>query len=204
MTRASLILRLGEDRRGVTAIEFAIIAPVFCMLLMGGFDTAHSLYMRGALQGIMQKAGRDSALEGSTGSTSQTALDTKVTNGVKAIANTATITFTRRFYRSFSQAAAAQAESWTDTNSNGTCDAGEPYQDANLNSVWDRDGGNGGQGGAKDTTVYTAVVTYPRVWPLWRYIGGSDQTKIIATTVLRNQPYDTQAAYGASVVQNCT
>lgn len=195
--------RLRDDRRGVTAIEFAIIAPVFCMLLMGGFDTAHSLYMRGALQGIMQKAGRDSSLEGGTATSAQATLDTKVTNGVRAIANNANIVFTRRYYRSFTKAAIAQAESWTDTNGNGTCDAGEPYQDANLNSNWDRDGGDSGQGGAKDATIYTATVTYPRVWPLWRYIGGSSTTKIVATTVLRNQPYDKQSSYGTSVVRNC-
>ncbi|MES2755480.1 MAG: TadE/TadG family type IV pilus assembly protein [Pseudomonadota bacterium] len=203
MIAARFFQRLREDERGVTAIEFAIVAPVMCLLLMGGFDTAHSLYMRSALQGIVQKVGRDSSIEGYGQTGSQTNADAKVRNGVKAIANNATITITRRFYRTFSKAAAAQAEVWTDTNSNGNCDNGEPYQDANRNSSWDRDGGDAGQGGAKDATVYTVTATYPRVWPLWKYVGGSSTTKIVATTVLRNQPYADQATYGSTVVRNC-
>lgn len=201
--RARRPSRLLRDRRGVSAVEFALIAPAFCLLLMGGFDTAHSLYMRAVLQGILQKTGRDSTLEDAS-TTRQSALDARVQSSVKAIANNATVTITRRFYRTFSKAAAAQAEGWTDTNSNGRCDAGEPYQDANRNSVWDKDGGDAGQGGAKDATIYSATVSYPRVFPLWKFIGGSNTTRISATTILRNQPYADQDSYGATVVRNCT
>ena len=193
---------LVRDRRGVSAVEFALIAPAFCLLLMGGFDTAHSLYMRSVMQGILQKTGRDSTLEDAD-TVRQTDLDQKVQDSVKAIANNATITITRRFYRTFSKAAAAQAETWTDTNKNGRCDAGEPYQDANRNSVWDKDGADAGQGGAKDATVYTVTASYPRMFPLWKFIGGSNTTTISATTVLRNQPYADQDVYAASVVRNC-
>ncbi len=194
---------LLQDRRGATVIEFAIIAPVMGLLLLGAFDTAHSLYMRSVLQGIVQKVARDSALESGTDTDQQTVLDNKVRASVKAIANNATVTITRRFYRTFSDAAAAQAEAYTDTNHNGTCDQGEPYQDENLNNVWDRDGGDAGQGTAKDRTVYTVSLSYPRFFPLYKVIGGSNTTRISAATVLENQPYGDQASYGATVVKNC-
>ncbi|MDQ9783691.1 hypothetical protein, partial [Serratia marcescens] len=90
---------------------------------------------------------------------------------------------------------------WTDTNENGICDDGEPYQDDNNNNVWDPDGGNAGQGGAKDRTVYTVTMTYPRFFPLYKMIGGSNTTKISASTVLQNQPYGDQGSYGPSTVK---
>jgi Flp pilus assembly protein TadG len=195
---------LTRDERGSAAIEFSVLAPVMCLLLVGAFDIAHSLYMRGTVQGIVQKTARDATLEGSTDAASQTALDDKVKAQVRALANNSTIVITRRYYRTFSLAAAAQAEPWTDTDHNGTCNNNEPYTDNNGNGTWDADGGDDGQGGAKDRTLYTVTVTYPRFFPLYKYIGGSTTTKIVATTILENQPYTDQGSYGAPVVRHCT
>ena len=194
---------LRRNIRGTAATEFALVAPPLVLLLLGAFDAAHTLYMRAAIQGIVQKTARDSALETGTDAQQQSALDAKVTTSIRAIANTATVTFKRRFYRTFSDAAAAQAEAFTDTNSNGRCDAGELYQDQNSNSTWDADGGDGGQGTAKDRTLYTVVATYPRMFPVGKLISGSNVTRVTATTVLENQPYGDQASYGAVVVRNC-
>ena len=192
---------LAADERGATVIEFAIVAPVMCLLLLGGFDFGHTLYMRSTLQGIVQKTARDAALEGNA--SDQTALDNKVKAQVTALANNAAITITRRYYRTFSKAAAAQAEAWTDTDNNGTCNGGEPFQDDNGNGVWDADGGNGGQGGAKDRTLYTVTVTYPRFFPLYKAIGETTTAKVSATTILENQPYSDQNSYGTPTVRNC-
>lgn len=98
------------------------------------------------------------------------------------------IAITRRYYKTFSTASAAQAETWTDTNSNSTCDNGEPYTNANNNNTWDRDGGNAGQGGARDITVYNVTVNYAHMFPLWKFIGASGTQTLKATTVLANQP----------------
>lgn len=208
MIRPLLLRPLARDERGATVVEFALIAPVMGMVLLGAFDIAHTLYMRATMQGIVQKTARDSTLEDSTDSDAQAALDAKVTGQVKALANNATVLITRRYYRTFSTAAAARAEIWTDSSSgiykNGICDGGEPFEDANLNGVWDKDGGDAGQGGAKDAVLYTVSATYPRFFPIYRFIGGSDTTKVTASTVLRNQPYGDQASYGTMRVRNCT
>lgn len=194
-----------SDERGAALVEFAIVAPVLSLLLVGGFDVAHILYTKSAVQGIVQKTARDSGLESSTATATQAALDAKVTRQIKALANNATITYSRRYFRTFSDAAAAQAEPWTDSNHNGRCDAGEPYTDENNNTVWDADGGDDGQGGAKDKTVYTVKVSYPHMFPLWKYIGGGSTVNISATTVLMNQPYTDQGSYTVTTtVRNCT
>lgn len=195
---------LRRDTRGAALVEFAIVAPVMCLLLMGGFDVGHTLYMKATLQGVVQKTARDSSLESGTSAATRTLLDDKVRKQVKALADNADVVISRRFYRTFAEAAAARAETWTDTNGNRTCDAGEPYQDDNANSTWDADGGNAGQGGAKDRTVYTVTVTYPHMFPLYKFIGAGSDVKVVASTVLENQPYADQASYTAPVVRNCT
>ncbi|MGE4411843.1 MAG: TadE/TadG family type IV pilus assembly protein, partial [Sphingobium sp.] len=58
--------RIRRDERAATLIEFAFVAPVLCILLLGAFDVGHTLYMTSVLQGVVQKAARDSGLETST------------------------------------------------------------------------------------------------------------------------------------------
>lgn len=201
---------LASDARGSTLVEFAIVAPVMCLFLMGGFDVAHTLYMQAAVEGIVQKTGRDSALEAGATTAAQALIDAKVTAQVRSLANGATVTFSRRFYRTFSDAAAARREDFTDSASgsyrNSTCDNGEPYVDANNNGVWDADGGDDGQGGAKDRTVYTVTVSYPRMFPLHGFIRNLSDTQVVrANTVLQNQPYSDQGSYtNTTTVRNCT
>ena len=195
--------KFGADRRGVTAVEFGIIAPVLCLLLVGGFDVAHTLYLRTTLQGIVQKAARDSSLEAETDAGATTTIDDKVGRQVRALVNNAQINYSRRFYRTFADAAARDPEAWTDTNRNGRCDANEPYQDENNNRVWDADGGDDGQGTAKDRTVYTVTVNYTHMFPLYRFIAGTSAVSVSATTILENQPYSAQQSYAAATVRNC-
>ncbi|MHA6719398.1 TadE/TadG family type IV pilus assembly protein [Sphingomonas sp. RS6] len=201
---------LIADSRGITLVEFGIVAPVLGLLLLGAFDVAHTLYMRTTLEGIVQKTARDATLEQGTEEEQQQALDGRVRAQVLAIANNATITITRRFYRNFTEAAQARPEPWTDTNGNGTCDGpsgstpGEPYEDDNGNGRWDSDGGNDGQGGAKDAVLYTVTVSYPRFFPIYNLIAGSELTRVQADTVLKNQPYGDQGSYAPAVVRNCT
>jgi hypothetical protein len=197
--RPTLVL----DDRGVTIIEFGIVAPVLCMLLVCAFDLGHTLYMQAVLQGIVQKAARDSTLENAD--TDQLALiDNKVLKQVRALNKSVTPIFTRRYYRTFADAAAAKPEPWTDTDKDGTCDHGEPYEDDNNNGVWDKDGANGGQGGAKDRTVYTVQLSYPHLFPVYNFLGGAKNVNLVATTVLENQPYADQSSYTTPVVLNCS
>jgi hypothetical protein len=172
-------------------------------MLLGAFDMAHTLYTRSILQGTLQKAARDASLEAGTEAQVRAVIDQKVRDQVTPLVGDADIAFSRRFYRTFSDAAAARAETWTDSDANGTCDNGEPYDDENHNQVWDPDGGNAGQGGAKDATLYTVRVSYPRFFPIHRLIGGSDTMRLSASTVLRNQPYGDQGSYEAPKVRNC-
>ncbi len=201
---AHALRRFRDDDTGTTVIEFAMVAPVMCLLLLGAFDISHTLYTRTIMQGVVQKTARDATIETGNAAATEASLDGKVRTQLSAMHNGATINITRRFYRTFTEAAAARAEAFTDTNRNGRCDNNEPYEDANRNSTWDADGGNAGQGGAKDATLYTVEMTYPKMLPIMGYLGGSPTAKVTAQTILRNQPYGDQDSYAAAVVRNCT
>ena len=199
--------RFRKDERGVTILEFGLIAPSLLIMLMGALDWGHTLYMEGVLQGAVQKAGRDGTLQTSAGTSDDAryAIDTVVRNQLKTLNKSATITITLRFYRTFTDAAAQAAETFTDTNHDGICDNGEPFDDRNNNGVRDTDGADSvDHAGADDNVVYTVTVSYPRMFPIDKLIGGSGTTTLTATTVLSNQPYGDQASYGAATVGHCT
>ena len=65
---------------GAALTEFGLISPVLFLLLFGGFDVGHTLYMRTVLEGAVQKAARDASLESASGNdaTVRTAIDTAV------------------------------------------------------------------------------------------------------------------------------
>jgi Flp pilus assembly protein TadG len=190
---------LRKDSRGAALTEFALLLPVFALLLMGAMDAGHTLYMGATLQGAVQKAARDSGIETGMDSASQAAIDLKVKNQVLALNKSATVTFTRRYYKSFS-ATAQTMETYTDTNSNGVCDNNEPYNDDNNSGTRDA-AGTAGSGSAKDSVLYTVNVSYPRMFPIakimarfWPTKALSQNVSLTASTVMNNQPFGDQAA----------
>ena len=194
--RPTLLRRLRADRRGVTAVEFAIVAPVMCMMLMGLCDLAYQGYVQSLLTGAMQKAGRDSTIQGS--STKTGAIDAKVMGVVRSAARNATYTSTRKSYARFEN---IKPEAFQDNNGNGSYDQpSECFTDVNGNNSWDTDPGLAGQGSANDVVLYSIEITYPRLFPLAGMLGLPEMQKLAATTVLKNQPWAQQNAFTAKQV----
>ena len=188
---------LFRDRRGATIVEFAIVAPVMMLMIMGLGDILYQVYVQSVLTGAVQKAGRDSGIEGGASTTS--AIDAKVQTAVSKVVTISSIASTRKSYDSFSNVA---PEPFTDSNSNGIRDAGECFTDENANGTWDADPGATGQGGASAVVLYTVSISYKRVFPITGFLGGSSTQTVSATTLLKNQPYAAQSTTTASTV--CT
>lgn len=199
MIRVPLV-RLRRDETGVTVVEFAMIAPVLLMMVFGIFDLGHNMYTTSMLQGAIQQAARNSTLEGAASNAGN--LDAIVTEAVHAISPYATLQFQRTAYASFSDV--SQPEDFNDIDEDGSCNNGEPFEDANGNGSWDADRGTAGQGGARDAVLYSVTISYPRLFPIAKLIPGQSQTFTMnATTVLRNQPYGMQNT-AAPTTGNCT
>jgi Flp pilus assembly protein TadG len=199
--------RLRENNRAVAATEFAIMAPVFFLMMMAFYDFAHSLYARTLLRGALQHAARESGLN--TTQAVQDDIDQDVEDILLTANSGAVITPTRRYYKTYTKASAARHEDFTDSAvgspfHDNICNNGESYVDANNNGVYDSDGANAGQGGASDEVLYTVKVSYPRLFPIHHFLGWSQTVDIEASTILKNQPWADQTQYGAAGVGHCT
>ncbi len=185
----SLLRRLARDARGATVVEFAFVVPVMLILMMGMCELGYQAYVQSVITGAVQKAGRDSGIQGATASN----IDARVLSQVRSAAPSAVWADgypTRKSYTSFS---AIAPEPFVDTNGNGKRDSTECYTDVNGNKQWDADAGRTGQGGANDVTVYTGQITYNRLFPVVKLLGWQGTATLSATTTLMNQPYATQA-----------
>lgn len=181
-----LVQSLASDRRGATIVEFALILPTLLVTLMGLLDMAHNMYTSQILNGAIQQAARKSTIEGA--SRNAGGVDAAVTRSVLGVAPGAKVRFSRSAYRNFGDI--GRPEDWSDLDGNGSCNNGEPFEDANANGGWDRSAGTAGFGGARDAVLYTVTVDYPRLFPIARLIPGqSSNVQMQSTTVLRNQPF---------------
>ncbi|MBD3730517.1 MAG: pilus assembly protein [Sphingomonadales bacterium] len=189
MTRRRLRQLLSASD-GVTALEFAVVAPVFLTMLMGVLDIGHMIYGQSVLNGAVQHAAREASLE--TGDTS--AADAKVLAQVRPVLPDVTISSTRSSYYDFSDI--ARAEAWNDADGNGNCNDGETYTDENGNGQWDADIGVSGNGGANDVVVYTVTATYEPVFRMPFLPDSWAQRSLTSSTVRKNQPFANQETYG--------
>lgn len=189
---------LTRDRRGAAAIEFAVVAPVMAILIMGLGDLTFQVYAQAILDGAMQKAGRDSAIQGGAENTGP--IDAAVLSQVQRIWKDSSIYKSERLnYDTFG---AVKPEDFVDTNGNGKRDPGECFTDINGNGTWDADPGSSGQGGANDVTKYTMTIRYRHPFPIMGMFGLSSTNDITSQTLLKNQPYASQTTTTAKTV--CT
>jgi hypothetical protein len=191
MTRRPLIRQLARSEAGATLTEFGFVAPVLVLMIMGIFDMAHTQYTHAMINGAMQSAGRDLTLE-SAGSQVGT-IDQTVIDRVKAVApNTASVELRKLSHFDFTDI--GEAEEFDDDDGDGICNNNEVFVDANDNGQWDANRGEEGIGGARDAVLYTAIVKYERLFPMYGLAGMPQEVTLRASTVLRNQPYDEQDA----------
>ena len=176
---------LGADRSGSTMVEFALIGPVFLVMVLGIFEVCLILFTSGSLQSAVASASR----YGITGQAGETDRSTAITEILRRrtfgfvdieAADIATLV-----YPSFTEI--GRPEPFTDQDGDATYDPGEPFQDINGSGGWDADMGSAGLGGPGDIVLYT--VNYRSrlmnafVAPLFGDIRYS------AAIAVRNEPY---------------
>lgn len=189
--------RLAADTAGAAVVEFALVAPVFLLLIFGVLEIGHAIYVDAVLHGAVQGAGRSSGLE--SGHNSQVDIDLSVAEAVRAVVPDATIEFDRSNYQNFADI--GRPEDFSDLNRNGQHDDNECFSDENGNGDWDADVGQSGQGSANDVVVYTVDVSYDSFVPVIEAFGLPAGHRLRASTTLRNQPFSTQPTRQA--VQVC-
>ncbi len=196
MTRLHLLARLLRgDRRGVSAVEFALVAPVLAMVIIGLFDMGYGMYVTSILQGALHDAARMATVGTITGAQ----IDAKVRAQLANVAHDGTVTLALSSYTKFSDVKMPEKITG-DTVPLGVYNVGDCYEDANGNNRYDLDKGKTGLGQADDIVNYKVTITYPRLLPVAGLLGWSQNNTITGSTVLRNQPY---AARSTTVAVKC-
>lgn len=193
ITIVQLAKRLRRDRDGIAMVEFAIIAPVFCLMLMGVMDLGYSAYVRSTLSGALEAGARKASVGQMSSSQVDYIIKQKVVPllSAAAAADPNTITITKKSFVNFSRF--NKPEKMTkDTDGDGTLDVGDCYEDANVNDTFDSAGGVNGLGGADDVVYYDVVLTVPRVFPMAGLLGWPSNMEIRTKTFAKNQPFGQQ------------
>ena len=175
----------GSDRAGSTMVEFALIGPVFLVMVLGIFEVCLILFTSGSLQSAVASASR----YGITGQSSEAGRLTAITEILRdrtfGFIDIDEADITTRVYPSFTEI--GNPEPFTDQNSNATYAPGEPYEDINGSGGWDADMGSSGLGGPGDIVLYNvdyrSRLMNAFVAPL---LGDIRYTASIA---VRNEPY---------------
>lgn len=194
--------RLARDRRGTTAVEFAILAPAMFALIMGAIELAHLAVLRNTLEGAVGEAARTAAVRlDQTEDEREAAMVALIRErmGEYPLVAGRQLTIETKVYRAFGS---AMQEPYEDLNNNGIYDAplngdpGEPFDDRNLNGVRDvaiqQEGKFGGVG---DVVGYSA--TFPaRLYfsSLEQAFGAAEGIDVTASTMVRNEPADQGSA----------
>ncbi|WP_088306599.1 TadE/TadG family type IV pilus assembly protein [Novosphingobium sp. B 225] len=183
---------LARDKAGVSATEFALIAPVFLTLLIGIFDAGQEAYAISVLNGAVQKAARDSSLE----VTDLGYADAMVEKQIGPILPGATFESKRTSYNDYADI--GRPEKWNDANNDGTCSSGESYVDENGSGEWESDIGKDGNGGADDVVVYEVTVNYEPTFKVPLMPGHWNERSLTASAIKKNQPFANQTGYGST------
>ena len=175
---------IAVEERGATVVEFAIILPTLCILLLAALDLGYRAYAASVLQGALHEAARMATVGGRTPDD----IDARVRLRLSNFARYATVTINTSSYLDY--AGVRTPERITqDTAPTGQFNAGDCFEDANGNGSYDLDRGRTGLGNADDIVRYQVTMTFARIVPLGQLLGWSNTQTITADTVLRNQPF---------------
>lgn len=190
-----LFRRFGSDRRGAALAEFALIAPVWVVVVFGVLEFALVAFVS-----VMMEAGvRDASRFGLTGAdapggkTREVRIAEIVSDRTLGLVPVDHITVDVRTYETFADI--GLGEPFTDIDGNGLYDPGESFTDLNANGTRDADRGTPGAGGSEDIVLYEVSVTWGYITPMISAIVGKEAV-LRAALAVRNEPFDTTGVSG--------
>jgi hypothetical protein len=184
--------RFARCRDGAAALEFALVLPPLCLILVGMFEVGALMYTQAAMEGGLREAARygmtGRLVDDPEGRKEQILglIDEHTLNFVDM--DTAIITISP--HGTFGDAGDdAGPEPWTDADDSGAWESGEDYTDLNGNGQWDDKRDDAGQ--AAEVVEYLIEYDYGTMTGFMSEImGGADgKIHLTASIVLRNEPW---------------
>lgn len=178
----------GDD--GSTIVEFAVVAPLFVLVLFAALQIGFVML----IQNAMDTAAREASRVGITGATESgmtrsQAINAKILQVADkysgGIVDPSKVSIVVKAYSSLDSV--GSPEPFTDTNNNNQYDPGEPFTDVNGNGAWDADQGISGSFGLSGQVVeYKICYPWDTVFPIF---GTSSVIQVCGVTPVLNEAY---------------
>ena len=177
-------------RQGVSIIEFAIIAPVLLLFLIGFMELSLMLFTYAILEGatnVGSRIGKTGYTE--SGITREQYIRSEVERLSAGFLDHNKLNVSILAYDSFGNV--GRPESYFDANGNGQYDENETFIDSNGNGKWDADRGASSAGGGQDVVLYRVSYPWDVFTPLMRGILGdkSGTVTISSIATVRNEKF---------------
>ena len=188
--RRKLVQFFG-DRTAATAVEFAVLAPVLFLAVIGIIELAVLLTVQVLLEGSVREASRF-GITGYTpaGTTRDAQIRATIAQYTVGRVDMNNIVIVTRVFQSFGQIVRPEpCYKWL---ASGTCDTSSPqnYSDSNGNGHWDDGNGTNGSGGSGDIVLYTVHYRHQMMTGLMRRIMGiNGWVALEASVLVRNEPW---------------
>ena len=188
--------RFAHSNDGAAALEFALVLPPLCLILLGMFEVSMLMFAQASMEGALREAARF----GMTGSVKdpaqrQTQILAIIDQDTLNLFDMKDATISFEIYNSFSNV--GKPEPYVDANGNGKWDSGESYTDVNGNAKWDADQGSAGVGASAQIVQYTVQYDWHVITPFMAPMFGTNgKVHLKASVVLRNEPWDATSTSG--------
>lgn len=188
----TLIRRLRRDTAGITIVEFAFVAPVLMLMLVGTIDLGYAAFVRSVVEGQLDSLTRRLTVQNA----SYTSLEAAMRIQVQKVAGNSTVNFTKQTLKRFNGATTPEKLIQDNGAAGYHIGEGDCFEDVNNNQIRDSTSTiDDTVGGADDIILYQANVTYPRILPLDKFIPGIGANVVInAKSMAKRQPYEGQTA----------
>ncbi len=182
--------RLLREQDGVTALEFAMIAPVFLFIVSAIIEFSMIMFTTTVMEGatsVTSRMGKTGYIPG--GSTRSDAIIASINSHTAGLLDSTKIVMTTKVYSDFTKI--GQPEPCI-SPVNPPCGGvpGVNFVDVNGNGTWDSDMGAAGLGSEGDVVVYTVTYPWPILSPIMKPILGN-YYNITVRAVVRNEPFGT-------------
>lgn len=186
--------RFWRRSEGTAAVEFAFIASILALLVIGTMEVARILFASSVLEGGLREAARFGITGQELDQSARKALVVQIVRAHGAgVVNVTDSNVTAQSYDNFS--AIGQPEPFVDSDDggpldNGTYDVGEAFTDVNCNGNWDSDQGKAGLGAGNEVVLYSVSYDLPLMTGMLSpLLGQNGKFRLGANVAVRNEPF---------------
>lgn len=166
---------------GVAAVEFALLLPVFCLVVMGTMEVGYKIYAVSVSNGAIREAARMA----STGEYTGAQIDEKVVKQIRSFRRDAGVEIVKKSYSDFTGVGLPEPITSGSIESGTYC-----FDDINNNGTRDDDQGTSGLGGAEDVIYYEVTTSYPTLFKFSEKVLKFPSTnKVKLNTIVSNEPF---------------